>query len=153
MATKAKSNVKPVAKVRKLPANTMKWMTLLVFVVAAGVVGSYMALQSHAGTCYDYSWGRGNSGTCVKYIQQLVNYQYGHLSTDGSFGPLTQSGVKTVQGNYGLTRDGIVGPHTWHVLCNPRYSLAPGDTTVAFAKLATAAGCKTYTSGTTVHYN
>ena len=36
------------------------------------------------------------------------------FAVDGDFGPNTDEKVKTYQGIRGLTKDGIVGPNTWH---------------------------------------
>jgi peptidoglycan hydrolase-like protein with peptidoglycan-binding domain len=63
------------------------------------------------------------SGT-VRRLQQMLNVFVGHgeegspvvpLKEDGVFGPRTEQGVKTFQGqDVGtLTVDGIVGPKTW----------------------------------------
>jgi Rv2525c-like, glycoside hydrolase-like domain/Putative peptidoglycan binding domain len=35
------------------------------------------------------------------------------VATDGDFGPITDAAIRAYQGSYGLTVDGIVGPHTW----------------------------------------
>lgn len=35
---------------------------------------------------------------------------------DGDFGPATTAGVKRIQEFFGITQDGIVGPHTWSCL-------------------------------------
>jgi peptidoglycan hydrolase-like protein with peptidoglycan-binding domain len=39
-----------------------------------------------------------------------------HLSTDGTFGPETESAVRRLQARHGLTVDGVVGPSTWAAL-------------------------------------
>ncbi|MXV18533.1 peptidoglycan-binding domain-containing protein [Deinococcus xianganensis] len=38
------------------------------------------------------------------------------VTVDGSFGPSTESAVKSFQTSKGLTADGIVGPNTWLAL-------------------------------------
>lgn len=38
------------------------------------------------------------------------------LTQDGDFGPGTTAGVTRIQQFFGLTQDGIVGPHTWSCL-------------------------------------
>jgi peptidoglycan hydrolase-like protein with peptidoglycan-binding domain len=38
------------------------------------------------------------------------------LKVDGDFGPATEHGVKSFQGNNGLRRDGVVGKQTWKTL-------------------------------------
>jgi hypothetical protein len=125
----------------------------LAVIVVAGVVGTFFVVKSHASTCVDNSYRRGSKGTCVVYIQKLANYQLStKLATDGSFGPLTQAGIKNLQAKDGLAVDGIVGPHTWYALCNPKYYVA-NTATVTFANLAIGAGCPVYTSGGIVRYN
>lgn len=54
----------------------------------------------------------------VQTVQALLKDKMGQttLAVDGSFGPLTEEAVKTVQGFFGVTVDGIVGPVTWSIL-------------------------------------
>ena len=55
----------------------------------------------------------------VKYRQGRAETQGRQLSGIGAqtqqsiFGPLTEAGVKALQGATGITVDGIVGPQTW----------------------------------------
>jgi peptidoglycan hydrolase-like protein with peptidoglycan-binding domain len=56
----------------------------------------------------------GSTGLPVRRAQKrlsLAGYDTGGV--DGIFGPRTESGVKALQQDTGLTVDGIVGPHTW----------------------------------------
>ncbi|AKU99519.1 hypothetical protein AKJ09_06183 [Labilithrix luteola] len=56
--------------------------------------------------------GRGDSGAGVATLQRtLVTLGY-DLAVDGSFGPNTESAVRTFQSRSGLTADGVVGPQT-----------------------------------------
>lgn len=66
---------------------------------------------------------KGNVNSNVKVLQRMLNQKSGcGLEVDGSFGPATESCVKTYQRNNGLQVDGIVGPQT----CN---KLNSGNTT------------------------
>lgn len=57
---------------------------------------------------------RGSYNMYVKYLQLLLRtYGYNTVTADGSFGALTESAVKSYQGDNGLTADGIVGNNTW----------------------------------------
>lgn len=38
------------------------------------------------------------------------------IAADGVFGPLTEAALRTVQGFFGITQDGICGPQTWEKL-------------------------------------
>ncbi|MCW2791148.1 MAG: hypothetical protein JWO76_246 [Nocardioides sp.] len=59
---------------------------------------------------------QGSSGATVQALQvQLVKHG-SSLSTDGAFGPATDSAVRSFQSAHGLTVDGIVGPATWQEL-------------------------------------
>jgi peptidoglycan hydrolase-like protein with peptidoglycan-binding domain len=60
---------------------------------------------------------RGDKGEAVRGAQVLCV----DVTVDGSFGPKTEAGVKQMQGFFGITADGIVGPVTWQAL------LANGD--------------------------
>lgn len=65
---------------------------------------------------------RGDRGMPVWIIQYYLNFlaffnpELQEVDTDGIFGPLTESAVKTFQNYYGLTADGIVGRATWNAL-------------------------------------
>ena len=51
------------------------------------------------------------------FVLQTLLYQIGYdLDVDGSFGPHTDSIVKTFQTDHGLTSDGVVGGDTWNNL-------------------------------------
>ncbi|GAB3493600.1 peptidoglycan-binding protein [Flexivirga lutea] len=54
----------------------------------------------------------GSTGSYVKTLQQRL----GGLATDGVFGALTLSKVKSFQRAHHLAVDGIVGPATWNAL-------------------------------------
>lgn len=67
---------------------------------------------------------KGDESGTVRRLQQMLNVFVGHgeegshvvpLQEDGIFGPKTEQGVKTFQGQDAgsLTVDGIVGPKTW----------------------------------------
>jgi len=60
---------------------------------------------------------RGDQGEAVRGAQVLCV----DVTVDGVFGPKTEAGVKQMQGFFGITADGIVGPVTWQAL------LANGD--------------------------
>jgi len=57
---------------------------------------------------------RGSSGNGVKCVQfALRNYwQAVSVSVDGAFGAATETALRDVQLNYGLTVDGVVGKNT-----------------------------------------
>jgi len=59
---------------------------------------------------------RGDSGRDVVTVQYLLRHHGQSLSVDGSFGPATESAVKSFQGAKGLSADGIVGSNTWGAL-------------------------------------
>ena len=50
----------------------------------------------------------GSKGESVKTLQEFLK-----LTTDGNFGPKTESAVKSWQKTHGLLADGIVGSKTW----------------------------------------
>lgn len=55
---------------------------------------------------------KGSKGDDVKWLQARLNAYGAHLATDGAFGKLTDSAVRSFQEKKGLTIDGIVGPVT-----------------------------------------
>ncbi len=58
---------------------------------------------------------RPDTGDAVRAVQTLLPV----TTVDGSFGPATETAVRELQGMFGLTVDGIVGPATWHSLVVP----------------------------------
>lgn len=106
----------------------------LVFVVVAGVSGFvvYQKSVTDAASCDSYRFAYNSRGTCVKYIQNMLNgitvvhkgktrngttLSSTILTADGIFGSRTTSKVKNFQGWYGTSADGIVGPKSWAGLC------------------------------------
>ncbi|MFD3973576.1 peptidoglycan-binding protein [Streptomyces cyaneofuscatus] len=83
---------------------------------ADGAVGpkTWTALLS-AGTTP--ALARGGSGDAVKRLQRSLTAALGTtVNADGSFGPTTESAVRTYQTSRGLSVDGKVGPATWGAL-------------------------------------
>ncbi|WP_326702835.1 N-acetylmuramoyl-L-alanine amidase [Streptomyces cyaneofuscatus] len=83
---------------------------------ADGAVGpkTWTALLS-AGTTP--ALARGSSGDAVKRLQRSLTAALGTtVGADGSFGPTTESAVRTYQSGRGLSVDGKVGPATWGAL-------------------------------------
>ncbi|WP_415644762.1 N-acetylmuramoyl-L-alanine amidase [Stackebrandtia soli] len=59
----------------------------------------------------------GDTGEAVKGIQRSLSSKHGIATTvDGSFGPGTDTSVRTFQSRKKLTVDGVVGPITWQAL-------------------------------------
>ncbi|CAM5288150.1 hypothetical protein SCYAM73S_02686 [Streptomyces cyaneofuscatus] len=83
---------------------------------ADGAVGpkTWTALLS-AGTTP--ALARGSSGDAVKRLQRSLTAALGTtVGADGSFGPTTETAVRTYQSSRGLSVDGKVGPATWGAL-------------------------------------
>ena len=62
---------------------------------------------------------QGMSGGIVKMLQELIigmGYDCGPSGPDGDFGPATDAAVRKLQGDHGLTVDGIAGPATMAVI-------------------------------------
>ncbi|MFJ9927990.1 GH25 family lysozyme [Streptomyces misionensis] len=59
---------------------------------------------------------QGSSGPAVQAVQSQLDARGSALTVDGSFGPATDSAVRSFQSAHGLTVDGIVGSNTWQSL-------------------------------------
>ncbi len=80
----------------------------------------------------------GSTGYYVQLLQRnLIGlaYNFNNLTVDGAFGPKTQQSVISLQGDYKLPQNGIVGPSTWKVMT---------DNVIAVQKLLNSRG---YNSG------
>jgi peptidoglycan hydrolase-like protein with peptidoglycan-binding domain len=108
-----------------------------------GIVGpaTIAALRSHgasassAGTRSDAVLVSSGGGDAVSRLQSALQ-----LSTDGTFGPETESAVKRLQARHGLTVDGIVGPATWSVLdISSEETLTPPASVISAADKHTTA--------------
>jgi len=62
---------------------------------------------------------RGDKGNDVKWVQQKLSQLGYALVDDGSFGPATESAVKSFQKDYKLVIDGIFGPASLAMAKNP----------------------------------
>lgn len=108
-----------------------KWITLAIFVIVFGGLGTYLLNQSHALTtnkayCVANTYGGSvKNGQCVKNIQRILNAigvsSYYTGAVDGVYGTKTKGAVVNYQRSWGLSQDGIVGPKTWAQLCYTAY--------------------------------
>ncbi len=84
----------------------------LAFVILAG-----LSVSMPAAALANWPTVRLNdSGPNVKTVQHLLRHRGSTITTDGAFGPATESAVKSFQSANGLTADGVVGPNTWSKL-------------------------------------
>lgn len=90
-------------------------------------------------TCTSIIYGQGSSGTCVSYIQALINYANDvKTAVDGKYGPGTAASVRSAQAKYNLVQDGIVSVATWKAICSPRINPVPDNFPLVEAR---SAGC------------
>ncbi len=83
-------------------------------ITADGVVGPITWLNLDEADQSEPILKSGSRGLPVRRAQKrmsLAGYDTGGV--DGIYGSKTASAVKKLQGDYGLTVDGIVGPQTW----------------------------------------
>lgn len=59
---------------------------------------------------------RGDLSGSVRSMQRLLNGMNQNLAVDGDFGPASETALENVQRFFGITVDGICGPHSWTVL-------------------------------------
>lgn len=76
--------------------------------------------ESHVPTKENKDYlSKGDSGSNVKEMQKMLialGYTCGLGGADGNFGSITESAVKSFQGDHGLTVDGVCGKKTMPVL-------------------------------------
>lgn len=94
--------------------------------------------------CVDNVYKYGGYGTCVGYLQTMLNYDNPHsqdITVDNSYGSNTRSAVKYFQRWNALDIDGVVGPKTWKKLCKPSQRGTNYEKPVTFTGVKAAAGC------------
>ena len=115
---------------------------MMVFkILSAVAVSAALALIPEAASasaapppgCVQHVFAEGSSGSCVRWIQQAVNFNntayhwHGPVRVDGSYGPATRSAVTAFQkgcdkafylypGRAGYMSGGVVGRYTWNGL-------------------------------------
>ena len=78
---------------------------------------------------------RGSQGSGVLVVQlMLKRLQFPDLTIDGIFGEHTEQAVKTMQQQFGLVPDGVVGPKTWKPISEARFISQPSAAFVDFQK-------------------
>jgi len=97
---------------------------LAVVGLVAPVVAFSTSAEAAGRTCVQKVIQYGNTGSCVKNIQTILNASglgsgsdSGKVTVDGFFGNGTDTRVRQLQTKFGITRDGVVGPGTWNALC------------------------------------
>jgi peptidoglycan hydrolase-like protein with peptidoglycan-binding domain len=87
-------------------------------IAADGVVGAITWLNIDEDAVFSHPVvRRGSTGNAVRRVQKrltLAGYDAGGV--DGIFGAATEAGVKALQRDSGLARDGVVGPQTWNAI-------------------------------------
>ncbi|EDK72662.1 Peptidoglycan-binding domain 1 protein [candidate division TM7 genomosp. GTL1] len=115
--------------------------SVVALVAAASVAVTIPPKTAYAATCDQRVFAYGSTGTCVKYIQRLLNSfpLAGTLAVDGIFGSKTRGTTRSFQSKEHIRVDGIVGPQTWRHLCASSY-LFPSNP-AGHSKAAGGAGC------------
>ncbi|WP_328771723.1 peptidoglycan-binding domain-containing protein [Streptomyces sp. NBC_00286] len=84
----------------------------------------YVPYVGNSPNCW-LDWGMSN--TAVRALQKNLNSCYGYrLATDGDFGDLTESALKSVQRKVGVRADGDYGPNTRNAMVWANYSMETG---------------------------
>ena len=131
---------------------THTWKRRVAGLMAAGTLaltglvaqGAVSPTPAHAASCTSYTYSYGGYSTCIRYIQDLLNFKASkgvnrRVAVDGAFGTQTRAAVIELQRWYRITADGIVGPVTWRRLCSP--DMGPGPVPGFPYASARAAGC------------
>ncbi|MGI5509130.1 peptidoglycan-binding domain-containing protein [Streptomyces sp. CA-106131] len=90
---------------------------------------------------------QGATGERVKTVQYLLDAHGASLTVDGSFGPATDSAVRSFQSAHGLTADGIVGSNTWQALITTVQKGATGPAVQAVQSQLNAHGASLTVDG------
>ena len=112
---------------------------VVALVVAAGAFFLYNTMAS-SNALYVSGFGchstptlrQGSKGSCVKYVQNEINYKvlkpcYKYeINRDGVFGAKTVDAVKKFQKKFGLKADGVVGPGTWKAIVKGNFPCGYG---------------------------
>lgn len=103
---------------------------LSISAVALATAGYYPYLGGSRSSHY---LRRGHEGPQVTNLQLMLNAaDYDCGEADGIFGSATEDAVEALQGDYGLTVDGIVGGDTKEALWDALDETVPDDCVVIY---------------------
>lgn len=89
---------------------------------------------------------QGATGTAVTVLQCELRQRGYSLTVDGSFGPATDTAVRSFQRGVGLAADGVVGPRSWTALlaAGTQPTLRQGSTGADVTRLQQALRARGY---------
>ena len=135
----------------------LKLLATVALVLSYTMVANLGSASAMGVRCTDKVYNKGDSGTCVKYIQTLNNVftplYANKLSVDGVFGTNTDKSIRKLQSKWGIKSDGNVSNSTWNLLCINKAGWydASGKNHMSVTNwplsTAKAAGCAKYWSG------
>jgi len=115
---------------------TLNCLVLAAVILASTSVMASAVTEAQAKAVPNYAWsgylnqqGYGNVNEQVRAMQYVLNGDYigASLTTDGNYGPATETAVKSFQTKAGVTADGLVGPVTWGKLQSRIYFYDRGN--------------------------
>jgi peptidoglycan hydrolase-like protein with peptidoglycan-binding domain len=121
----------------------LRLLTLFLGIALLSGLSLATAPKASAAVCTHYVYRAGSNGTCVRYIQIMINSLNlgSDIAEDGSFGPITRSKVISLQKTEGIAADGVVGKNTWHRLCSPKVAFVENGNWIRYMQIHKAAGC------------
>mgnify|MGYP000848260319 CR=1 FL=1 len=163
MATKKTKNsgtqrtTKVIVSSKKKGLSGKQWGIIgIVGAIVVGV-GAYLVVQTattNASSCVSKTFSQGSNGSCVTYIQTLLNYKIGKnspniskVAVDGAYGAKTKSAVSAFQKYWKLNTNGTVNKQTWNSLCSAQMGYTDGKgshgvwTSKSALAAAKSAGC------------
>ncbi len=129
----------PEAAVRRRPARPLLTALVAALLVAVAVlVGGCAKGPATGGLASCPTLRPGDSGDCVRGVQNALYARGLALGVDGVFGPSTTAALRQFQTAQGLTTDGIAGPETLAKLNESLCARLAGTCTYYFDRQATS---------------